>query len=71
MLICILQNTNIFEYPMLSIFEFNKIWAAIYLLLVLGIALEGNIGKWWVNQNHKVAHGEGLFKHIDEKKYGN
>jgi hypothetical protein len=35
-----------------------------------GIALEGNIGKWWVNQDYKVAHGEGLFKHIDEKKYG-
>jgi len=35
-----------------------------------GIALEGNIGKWWVNQNFKVAHGEGLFKHNDWKKYG-
>jgi len=35
-----------------------------------GIALEGNIGKWWVNQDFKVAHGEGLFKHNDWKKYG-
>jgi len=35
-----------------------------------GIALEGNIGKWWVNQNFKVAQGEGLFKHLDEGKHG-
>lgn len=35
-----------------------------------GIALEGNIGKWWVNQNYKIAHGEGLFKHNDWQKYG-
>lgn len=35
-----------------------------------GIALEGNISKWWANQNYKVAHGEGLFKHIDLVKYG-
>jgi hypothetical protein len=34
-----------------------------------GIALEENIGKWWVKQNYKVAHGEGLFKHIDLIKY--
>jgi len=36
-----------------------------------GIALEGNISKWWAQQNYKVAHGEGLFKHIDESKYQN
>lgn len=35
-----------------------------------GIALEENIGKWWANQSYKVAHGEGLFKHIDLVKYG-
>lgn len=35
-----------------------------------GIALEGNIGKWWVKQDFKVAHGEGLFKHNDWQKYG-
>ena len=35
-----------------------------------GIALEGNIGKWWVNQEFKVAHGNGLFRHNDWKKYG-
>ena len=35
-----------------------------------GIALEGNISKWWAQQQYKVAHGEGLFKHIDEGKYG-
>jgi hypothetical protein len=35
-----------------------------------GIQLEGNISKWWAQQNYRVAHGEGLFKHIDEKKYG-
>ena len=26
-----------------------------------GIALEGNIGRWWVKQTNMVAHGEGLF----------
>lgn len=35
-----------------------------------GIALEGNISKWWAQQSYKVAHGEGLFKHLDEKKHG-
>lgn len=35
-----------------------------------GIELEGKIGSWWVKQSYKVAHGDGLFKHIDEKKYG-
>jgi hypothetical protein len=35
-----------------------------------GIALEGNISKWWAQQNYKVAHGEGLFAHKDSKKYG-
>jgi hypothetical protein len=35
-----------------------------------GIALEGNISRWWAKQNYKVAHGEGLFKHIDLIKYG-
>lgn len=35
-----------------------------------GIDLEGNISKWWAQQNYKVAHGEGLFKHVDLIKYG-
>lgn len=35
-----------------------------------GIALEGNISKWWATQEYKVAHGEGLFKHNDWRKYG-
>ena len=35
-----------------------------------GIALEGNISKWWAKQNYKVAHGEGLFNHLDEGKHG-
>jgi len=35
-----------------------------------GIALEGNIGKWWVQQEFKVGHNEGLFKHNDWQKYG-
>lgn len=35
-----------------------------------GIALEGNIGKWWVQQNYKVGHNEGLFMHNDWQKYG-
>lgn len=35
-----------------------------------GIALEGNISKWWANQKYMVAHGEGLFTHIDLVKYG-
>ena len=35
-----------------------------------GIALEGNISKWWAQQTYKVAHGEGLFCHLDEGKHG-
>ncbi len=35
-----------------------------------GIALEGNISKWWAQQNYGVAHGEGLFMHNDWAKYG-
>lgn len=35
-----------------------------------GIGLEGNISKWWAQQNYKVGHNEGLFKHNDWKKYG-
>ena len=35
-----------------------------------GIGLEGNIGKWWVQQNYKVGHNEGLFMHNDWQKYG-
>jgi hypothetical protein len=34
-----------------------------------GIELEGKISTWWARQNFKVAHGEGLFKHEDLKKY--
>jgi hypothetical protein len=36
-----------------------------------GIALEGNISKWWNRQNYKVIHGPGLFTHKDIQKYGN
>ena len=35
-----------------------------------GIALEGNISKWWAQQQFGVAHGEGLFMHNDWQKYG-
>ena len=35
-----------------------------------GIALEGNISKWWAKQEYKVGHNEGLFKHNDWQKYG-
>jgi hypothetical protein len=35
-----------------------------------GIELEGNISRWWAQENYKVAHGEGLFKHNDWQKYG-
>jgi hypothetical protein len=34
-----------------------------------GIELEGKISAWWARQDFKVAHGEGLFKHEDLKKY--
>jgi hypothetical protein len=35
-----------------------------------GISLEGNISKWWAQQEYKVGHNEGLFKHNDWQKYG-
>jgi len=35
-----------------------------------GIDLEGNISRWWAKQDFKVAHGEGLFTHVDLVKYG-
>jgi len=35
-----------------------------------GIDLEGKISKWWCDQTYKVAHGEGLFTHLDEGKHG-
>lgn len=35
-----------------------------------GIALEGNISRWWAKQTYQVAHGEGLFTHIDLQKHG-
>lgn len=35
-----------------------------------GIGLEGNIAKWWSRQNFKVAHGGGLFTHVDQNKFG-
>ncbi len=35
-----------------------------------GIALEGNIAKWWAEQTFKVGHNEGLFMHNDWAKYG-
>jgi hypothetical protein len=34
------------------------------------ITSEGEIAKWWALENYKVAHGNGLFKHNDYKKYG-
>jgi len=34
------------------------------------ITSEGEVAVWWANQEYKVAHGEGLFKHIDLIKYG-
>ena len=34
------------------------------------IELEANISRWWAKQSFRVAHGEGLFKHVDRKKYG-
>jgi hypothetical protein len=35
-----------------------------------GIGLEGNISKWWAEQQYKVGHNEGLFKHNDWEKHG-
>ena len=35
-----------------------------------GIGLEGNISKWWAEQEYKVGHNEGLFRHNDWQKYG-
>jgi len=35
-----------------------------------GIGLGGNISKWWAQQEYKVGHNEGLFKHNDWQKYG-
>tara|TARA_Y100000114_G_C11743746_1_gene320461 strand:+ start:487 stop:1242 length:756 start_codon:yes stop_codon:yes gene_type:complete len=34
------------------------------------ITSEGEVAIYWAQQTYKVAHGEGLFKHIDEGKYG-
>jgi len=34
------------------------------------ITSEGEVAIWWAQQNYKVAHGEGLFKHVDLVKYG-
>tara|TARA_R110000822_G_scaffold310062_2_gene441110 strand:+ start:706 stop:1455 length:750 start_codon:yes stop_codon:yes gene_type:complete len=33
------------------------------------LLLEPSISSWWARQDYKVAHGEGLFKHEDLKKY--
>lgn len=33
------------------------------------LLLEPSISGWWARQDYKVAHGEGLFKHEDLKKY--
>lgn len=35
-----------------------------------GTELEGNISKWWAQQEYKVGHNEGLFTHNDWQKYG-
>jgi len=34
-----------------------------------GVHFERNIAPWWVQQNFKIAQGEGLFTHNDLKKY--
>jgi len=34
-----------------------------------GIDLEKKISYWWSRQNFKIAHGEGLFEHVDLRKY--
>ena len=34
-----------------------------------GVHFEKNIAPWWVQQNFKIAQGEGLFMHNDLKKY--
>jgi hypothetical protein len=34
-----------------------------------GVQLEKNIATWWVQQDFKIAQGEGLFKHNDLKKH--
>jgi len=34
------------------------------------LLLEPSISGWWARQDYKVAHGEGLFKHEDLKKFG-
>ena len=34
-----------------------------------GVHFEKNIASWWVQQNFKIAQGEGLFTHNDLKKY--
>jgi hypothetical protein len=34
-----------------------------------GVQLEKNIAAWWVQQNFKIAQGEGLFTHNDLKKH--
>jgi mannose-6-phosphate isomerase class I len=44
--------------------QYHKLGTEIILLL------EGNISKWWANRTYKVAHGEGLFIHLDEGKHG-
>jgi hypothetical protein len=36
-----------------------------------GISLEGNISKWWAEQQYNVGHNEGLFTHNDWQKYKN
>jgi hypothetical protein len=35
-----------------------------------GIGLEGNISKWWAQQNYNVGQAYGLFMHNDWEKYG-
>ncbi len=34
-----------------------------------GVHFEKNVAPWWVEQNFKIAQGEGLFMHNDLKKY--
>jgi hypothetical protein len=35
-----------------------------------GMMLEQNITRWWASQSFRVAMGEGLFMHVDPRKYG-
>jgi TPP-dependent pyruvate/acetoin dehydrogenase alpha subunit len=46
------------------------LWPRMIEEKMLLLLRQGKISKWWAKQNYKVAHGEGLFKHNDWKKFG-